>query len=95
MCLYETHVRHTLTLYLHLHRLYPTSEGPLYVKGQSICAGFMFLFCLLSLLLRTILVWENKKLDRKYGTLQEAAARGEGKRRVGVENYGPSFRYVL
>jgi hypothetical protein len=55
----------------------------------------MFLFCLLSLLLRTILVWENKKLDRKYGTLQEAAARGEGKRRVGVENYGPSFRYVL
>ncbi|CAN9437135.1 unnamed protein product [Alternaria alternata] len=76
-------------------RLYPTSEGPLYVKGQSICAGFMFLFCLLSLLLRTILVWENKKLDRKYGTLQEAAARGEGKRRVGVENYGPSFRYVL
>jgi dipeptide/tripeptide permease len=85
-------------------RLYPTSEGPLYVKGQSVCAGFMFLFCLLSLLLRTLLVWENKKLDRKHGTvaeqklvMQEAAARGEakGNGQVGMENYGPMYRYVL
>jgi dipeptide/tripeptide permease len=83
-------------------RMYPSSEGPQYVKGQSVCAGFMFLFCFLALLLRTLLVWENKKLDRKYGTLaqqklatQEAAARGREKAEVGVENYGPLFRYVL
>ncbi|KAF2853798.1 pantothenate transporter liz1 [Plenodomus tracheiphilus IPT5] len=84
-------------------RLYPKSEGPFYVKGQSVCAGFMFLFCLLALVLRTLLVWENKKLDQKYGTvaqqklaMQEAAVRGEGKASpVGVENYGPLFRYVL
>lgn len=83
-------------------RLYPKSEGPFYVKGQSICAGFMFLFCLLALALRTLLVWENKKLDQKYGTveqqklaMQEAGSRGENKRAVGVENYGPLFRYVL
>jgi cyanate permease len=83
-------------------RLYPQSEGPLYVKGQSVCAGFMFLFCLLSLLLRTILAWENKKLDRKYGSvaqqrvaLQEAAARGEAKRETGLEDYGPMYRFVL
>lgn len=84
-------------------RMYPSSEGPQYVKGQSVCAAFMFLFCFLALLLRTLLVWENKKLDRKYGTvaqqnlaLQEAAAKGEGKGEVsGLENYGPLFRYVL
>lgn len=84
-------------------RLYPSSEGPFYVKGQSVCAGFMFLFCLLALLLRTLLVRENKKLDQKYGTvaqqklaMQAAVARGEDKGgAVGVENYGPLFRYVL
>jgi cyanate permease len=83
-------------------RLYPASEGPLYVKGQSVCAGFMFLFCVLSLLLRTLLAWENKKLDRKYGTvaqqklaMQEAKSQGETKGAVGMENYGPMFRYVL
>jgi predicted MFS family arabinose efflux permease len=75
-------------------RLYPKSEGPLYVKGQSVCAGFMFLFCLLSLLLRTILARENKKLDNKYGSLEQQRAAGEGKRELG-ENYGPKFRYVL
>jgi len=84
-------------------RLYPTSEGPFYVKGQSVCAGFMFLFCILALVLRTILVWENKRLDNKYGTvaqqrlaMQEERSRGgESKGEVGVENYGPLFRYVL
>jgi hypothetical protein len=83
-------------------RMYPSSEGPQYVKGQSVCAAFMFLFCFLSLVLRTLLVWENKKLDRKYGTIaqqkvatEEAAARGEHKDEVAVENYGPLFRYVL
>ena len=62
----------------------------------------MFLFCFLSIALRTLLVLENKALDRKYGTLaqqkqamEEAASRGEAKHEVGVENYGPLFRYVL
>jgi dipeptide/tripeptide permease len=84
-------------------RMYPLSEGPQYVRGQSVCAAFMFLFCFLALLLRTLLVWENKRLDRKHGTiaqqklaLQEASTRGERKGDFsGVENYGPLFRYVL
>ena len=78
-------------------RLYPSSEGPFYVKGQSVCAGFMFLFCLLSLLLRTLLAWENKKLDRKYGTLkeQQTAMQERGEAIVGQENDGPMFRFVL
>jgi hypothetical protein len=84
-------------------RLYPTGEGPLYVKGQSVCAGFMFFTTLLVIGLRTLLWWENKKLDRQYGTLEEQraqAAPGSGKWKerataTGVENYGPMFRYVL
>jgi MFS family permease len=84
-------------------RMYPTNEGPYYVKGQSVCAAFLFFCCLLALTLRTLLLWENKKLDKQYGTIaqqklaiQEAAARGESKEEVvAVENYGPLFRYVL
>ncbi|KAL5420513.1 hypothetical protein PMIN04_006451 [Paraphaeosphaeria minitans] len=85
-------------------RMYPTNEGPFYVKGQSVCAAFMFFTTFLVIVLRMLLVWENKKLDGKYGTLaqqkqamEEAAGRagGEVKNEVAVENYGPLFRYVL
>lgn len=83
-------------------RLYPSSERPFYVKGQSVCAAFMFFTTFLVITLRMLLVWENKRLDRKYGTvsqqklaMEEAAMRGEAKNEVAVENYGPLFRYVL
>jgi len=84
--------------------LYPTSEGPYYVKGQSIAAAFMFLVAILAFALRCILVWENKKLDKQYGTLEEQRARlatAEGSEKdaveasAGVENYGPMYRYIL
>jgi cyanate permease len=82
--------------------MYPANEGPYYVKGQSVCAAFMFLFCFLALTLRTMLAWKNKKLDQEYGTLaqqraamEEGAGRGETKGDVAVENWGPQFRYVL
>ncbi|KAF2195083.1 MFS general substrate transporter [Zopfia rhizophila CBS 207.26] len=85
-------------------RLYPSHEGPFYVKGQAVCAAFMFFTTFLVITLRTLLAWENKKLDKKHGSLaeqklrvQEAEARGERKEGEGVavENYGPMFRYVL
>lgn len=85
-------------------RMYPTNEGPFYVKGQSVCAAFMFFTTFLVIVLRTLLVWENKKLDKQYGTLAQQreamaeAARTAGgvtKTEVAVENYGPLFRYVL
>jgi hypothetical protein len=85
-------------------RMYPSNEGPFYVKGQSVCAAFMFFTTFLVVVLRTLLVWENKKLDKKYGTLaqqkqamQQAAqtAGGATKQAVAVENYGPLFRFVL
>lgn len=71
-------------------RVYPGGDGPDYVKGHSICAAFMFFVALLAIVLRTILVMENKKLDAKYN-----APTDENIEEQGVENYGPNFRYVL
>ena len=44
-------------------RIYPDSDRPYYVKGMSICSGFMILVAILALVLRTILAAEN----RRYG----------------------------
>ncbi|KAI9744824.1 MAG: hypothetical protein M1818_001749 [Claussenomyces sp. TS43310] len=74
-------------------RLYPTSEKPRYIKGMSVCAAFMFFTAVLALTLRSLRVWNNKKLDRERGD----ALAGEGHHHIdtAVENYGPNFRYVL
>ena len=82
-------------------RLYPKHEGPRYAKGMSICAAFMFLAAFVSLALRFFLIWENKRLDRRYSAahtpdLPTKATPGDGNGVVvGEENYGPRFRYVL
>jgi MFS family permease len=46
-------------------RLYPKSEGPLYLNGMAICAGFMALVGFLALYLRWMLEKENAKLRRE------------------------------
>lgn len=81
-------------------RVFPKSDGPYYVKGQSICAGFMFFNGLLAISLRFYLAWENKKLDRLHGTKEEMRARREADPNAkqvafAEENYGPEFRNVL
>lgn len=82
-------------------RIFPKSEQPRYVEGQSICAGFMFFNALLALTLRTFLVWENKTLEERYGGRSQSAAKQPGDETgvtgapVGEENYGSSFRYIL
>jgi hypothetical protein len=80
--------------------IYPSSSAPRYVKGHSICAAFMFFVALLALSLRFLLAFENRKLDRKYGTVEEQKANAEASQDTdvqsqGVENYGPLYRYVL
>lgn len=70
-------------------RLYPASDAPFYVKGQAVSAGFLFFTTLLALGLRTVLQWENKRLDRKYGPVERVDDDD------GEENYGKNFRYVL
>lgn len=55
--------------------IFPAREKPYYVKGQSVCAAFMFFTAFLALALRFLLQHENRKLDRRYGTLDELRAR--------------------
>ena len=45
-------------------RLYPDSDRPYYVKGMSICAGFMFFVFVLSWALRTVLIRENRRIEQ-------------------------------
>jgi hypothetical protein len=40
-------------------RLYPESDGPLYLKGMAVCAGFMALVGVLAWVLRMVLEKEN------------------------------------
>lgn len=74
-------------------RIYPATDSPYYRKGMWVCVAFMLFNAFLALVLRTLLVWENKKLDRKYGTTEESS--DEVISAPGVENDGPAFRYVL
>jgi dipeptide/tripeptide permease len=79
-------------------RVYPAEDGPYYRKGMWVCAGFMIFNGCLAFGLRCLLVWENKKLDIKYGTVQhvdEERKDGGGIEGLGSENDGPGFRYVL
>ncbi|MCJ1474138.1 hypothetical protein MMC13_002796 [Lambiella insularis] len=80
--------------------VFPTSQGPRYVEGQSICAAFIFFNGFLAFGLRTMLKWENKKLDEKYGPPMDRTANRSGDPQgkesvVSEENYGPTFRYIL
>lgn len=71
--------------------VFPDSDAPRYIRGQWICAAFMFFTTALALGLRLLLTWENRQLDKKYGMAERSEKEGE----VGEENYGASYRYVL
>ncbi|KAL8970648.1 MAG: hypothetical protein Q9183_001414 [Haloplaca sp. 2 TL-2023] len=80
--------------------VFPKAEAPRYIKGMWISAAFTLFTGFLALCLRTLLVWENKKLDLKHGSKLELQAGADMDPQriptgVGEENYGPSFRYVL
>lgn len=70
-------------------RIYPATDSPYYRVGMWICAVFMVFNVVLALTLRTVLKWENRRLDAKYRKIDQRAGR------VGVEDDGPNFRYVL
>ncbi|GAA5905309.1 hypothetical protein JCM8208_003811 [Rhodotorula glutinis] len=55
-------------------RLYPAHEGPYYVKGMSIACGFMFFVTLLAVLLRLLLIRENRRRDALFGFVDPRAA---------------------
>ena len=65
-----------------------------------VSAAFTLFTAFLAMGLRVLLKWENKKLDEKYGSKADNAARqatdpSAEKTAVGEENYGPSFRFIL
>ncbi|KAI0395220.1 MFS general substrate transporter [Xylariaceae sp. FL0594] len=75
--------------------VFPTKEGPRYVKGMAICAAFMFFSGSLAIAQRFLLQWQNRKLDREYGKPNYTERAGTESDKVALENYGPNFRYVL
>lgn len=85
--------------------LYPAGDAPYYRRGMWTCAGFMLFNGFLALSLRTLLIWENKKLDKKYGVRVERTMGGativgteedpKAEVETALENDGPNFRYVL
>jgi MFS family permease len=54
-------------------RLYPRSEGPLYLKGMAVCAGFMALVGVLALCLR----WRLQRENAAMGVEQRGPDGGE------------------
>ncbi|TLD37768.1 Major facilitator superfamily domain [Venturia nashicola] len=52
-------------------RLYPETEGPLYLKGMAVCAGLMGMVVVLALGLRWVLVKENARIAGGGGAWEE------------------------
>ncbi|KAI2468234.1 MFS general substrate transporter [Annulohypoxylon bovei var. microspora] len=75
------------------NNIFPTKQAPRYVEGMSVCAALMFFSALLALSQRLLLMWENSRLDRKYGPVSNRM--NEKSRDAAQENYGPTFRYIL
>jgi len=69
-------------------RIFPATDKPVYRTGMIVSAAFIFFNAILALALRSLLAWENKKLDKKYGV----AKKNED---IAEENEGPNFRYIL
>jgi MFS family permease len=47
-------------------RLYPDSDAPYFVRGMTVCALAMALVCVLAIVLRIVLVRENRKRAKEY-----------------------------
>lgn len=59
-----------------------------------VCAVFMFFTAIMALILRFIMVWDNRRLNQKYGK-PAGGSKNLDKDDIAAENYGPNFRYAL
>ncbi|KAI0847330.1 putative MFS transporter [Daldinia vernicosa] len=75
-------------------RMFPTSDGPYYIMGMSVCAGFMFFNAFLALALRMYLDWENKKFEKNDEAARQAGTDPKYSS-IGVENEGYGYRNFL
>jgi ABC-type Fe3+ transport system permease subunit len=76
-------------------RLYPAAEEVYYVKGMSVCTGFMFFAVLLALTLRQYLVRQNRKAYEREAAQRAAMGDDEKMGNVAGENFGFGFWYIL
>ena len=74
--------------------IFKSTDAPRYVKGMGVCAGFMFFVGLVALAQRFLLMWENRRLDAKYGKV-ERETKNTNQAAVAAEDYGPRFRFAL
>ena len=70
--------------------MYPTPDGPRYIPGGSANACICFAVALVALLIRIILIRENKKLE-KIENERFSATPGAG----GLDGRAAGFRYVI
>ena len=68
-------------------RLYPESDKPYYVKGMSICGGFMLLVGLLAMILRKMLMIENEKMNHQYEVIEKQEEQGLVKDSIEVKEH--------
>lgn len=50
--------------------LYPDTDGPYYIKGMSICAGFMAAVAILAAFLCILLAAQNRKVSCAYSVVE-------------------------
>ncbi|ORY90816.1 major facilitator superfamily domain-containing protein [Leucosporidium creatinivorum] len=73
-------------------RLFPTSDGPYYVKGMSVCAAFLLFVAILATSLRFLLIYENKQRDLKYGKVEDLGESPGYDEKTGGSK---AFRFIL
>jgi hypothetical protein len=74
-------------------RLYPESDGPLYLRGMGICAGFMVAVGILAQALRFVLARENTRKMRMDGVGEDGAPLMGSSRRPTMRK--ELFLYIL
>uniref|UniRef100_A0A060T1F9 ARAD1C20174p n=1 Tax=Blastobotrys adeninivorans TaxID=409370 RepID=A0A060T1F9_BLAAD len=74
-------------------RLFPERDAPLYHRGFFVSFGMSAMVAVAALLLRLYLSYENRKLDEKYGPVQDTVDASDYTTASGEEN--TNFRYVL
>lgn len=79
-------------------RLYPKDDGPYYIKGMTICAGFMLAVGVLTLILWYILRRENDRLNIQtaYQALAEAEDTGHSRLEdIKISDYNNKILNIL
>lgn len=77
-------------------RIFPESDAPYYKKGFFISFGMSLLVAICSICLRVYLMFENKKLDEKYGKVQDQELNIlSSDQTLPDGSINPNFRYVL